>query len=109
MISFSDRLRAERTRLGFSQTDFGALGGVGREAQLNYEKGVRIPDANYLIALMPHGVDVHFLLTGEPVALAGRSLSLDEQRLLSAFEKMNSGGRVVALAVVDSLAQTSSV
>ena len=63
--NFFERLIEERKRLGLNQEEFGALAGVGKHSQLNYEKGSRKPDADYLIALEAHGVDVTYLLTGK--------------------------------------------
>lgn len=65
MSTFSDRLRAERERLGLSQVAFGDLCGVGKHAQINYEAGRRSPDGNYLMAAAAQGVDVLYILTGE--------------------------------------------
>ncbi|WP_374425957.1 XRE family transcriptional regulator [Paracoccus sp. (in: a-proteobacteria)] len=65
MSSFSDRLREERLRLSMVQPEFADLGGVGKQSQINYESGKRVPDAAYLAALAQHGVDVGFIVTGE--------------------------------------------
>lgn len=65
MTSFGTRLREERERLGYNQTDFGDIGGVRKNAQSNYEQGERQPDAEYLQKIQAIGVDVHYLLTGE--------------------------------------------
>lgn len=65
MGSFGARLKEERKRLGHSQKDLGAIGGVQAQAQLKYEKGERSPDAEYLAALAATGIDVKFVLTGE--------------------------------------------
>lgn len=59
------RLREERERLGYNQTDFAAIGGVGRKSQFNYEEGERQPDAAYLAAAAAVGVDVLYILTGQ--------------------------------------------
>lgn len=64
-MSIGDRLKEVRERQGASQAEFGALGGVQKQAQLKYEKGVRCPDAAYLAALVNAGVDVYYVLTGE--------------------------------------------
>lgn len=64
MSDFSDRLREERTRLRLNQEEMGQLGGVKKLAQFNYEKGERMPDAEYLGLLLFRGVDVQYLLTG---------------------------------------------
>ncbi|MCU9527543.1 helix-turn-helix domain-containing protein [Pseudomonas mosselii] len=58
------RLKSERTRLGFNQTDFGAIGGVRKQAQINYEQGERFPGADYLQAIAKVGADVQFIVTG---------------------------------------------
>ncbi|WP_434147965.1 helix-turn-helix domain-containing protein [Methylocaldum gracile subsp. desertum] len=64
MNSFGSRLREERERLGMSQAEFGALGGVKRLAQANYEADKRDPDVTYLMALAEKGVDVFYLVSG---------------------------------------------
>ncbi|MGQ7242797.1 XRE family transcriptional regulator [Salinicola sp. V024] len=78
LSNIGERLRQERTRLGMSQEDFGAIGGVKKVAQSNYETGKRHPDTAYLERILQIGVDVHFVLYGsrlditaspEPVAL----------------------------------------
>ena len=64
-MSFFERLREERERLGLSQEKFGAIGGVLKRAQINYEKGERHPDSTYLTAIAAAGADVLFILTGQ--------------------------------------------
>lgn len=87
MTSFGTRLREERERLGYNQTDFGDIGGVRKNAQSNYEQGERQPDAEYLQKIQAIGVDVHYLLTGErrdsdelTRALLGSWTSLKEEQ-----------------------------
>lgn len=65
MDSIGERLKAERERLGLSQTAFGDLGGVKKLAQINYENNSRSPDTDYLAALAGAGVDVYFVITGQ--------------------------------------------
>ena len=99
MPTFADRLRKERQKTGMNQTDFGALGGVAKSAQINYEKGERSPGADYLLALIPYGIDVSYLLTGERVAR--RSTALDERRFgLLALLEVLSPEQLDALEVV---------
>ncbi len=59
------RLKEERERLGFVQTQFAAIGNASKRAQINYEQGISSPDANYLCCLGKVGVDVQFIVTGE--------------------------------------------
>lgn len=64
-VQFGVRLKDERERMGRSQHAFGEMGGVGKLAQLNYEKGARMPSVDYLRRIGERGVDVAYLLTGE--------------------------------------------
>jgi len=68
MVSFCERLRAERTRLGLNQTDFAALAGVTKKTQMLYEADERVPDANYLTAIAKGGADLYFIITGQKIA-----------------------------------------
>lgn len=104
MTTFSDRLREERARFGLNQSDFGALGKVTRSAQLNYEKGERSPDADYLSALVEHGVDVHYLLTGIPGDKATVNLTMDQAKLIALFDKVDVEGRAAVLLMLSALA-----
>lgn len=64
MLNFGDRLTEERKRIGLNQTDFGAVGGVTKTSQVNYESGTRSPDAKYWQAIAEIGADVNYILTG---------------------------------------------
>lgn len=59
------RLKEERNRLGLTQEDFAAVGGVLPNAQSNYERGLRSPRACYLAKLAKIGVDVLYVVTSE--------------------------------------------
>lgn len=63
MKEIGTRLRAERKRLGLSQNQLGAMGGVAANAQGKYESGERLPKADYLVAVAESGVDVLYVLT----------------------------------------------
>lgn len=54
----------ERKRLGKTQADFALLGGVSTNSQINYEKGNRSPDIDYLISIQEAGADLMFVLNG---------------------------------------------
>jgi transcriptional regulator with XRE-family HTH domain len=96
MNSFSDRLKEERERLGFNQEAFGAIGGVKRLAQGNYEKGERAPDLNYLAAISKVGADVLYIVTGaHSSALVG-----EDALLLEGFRKMDAETKRRTLAMV---------
>ena len=63
-IEIGERLKAERQRLGMPPAEFGALCGVSRTTQFNYEGGGRVPDAAYLQKACKAGVDVQYVITG---------------------------------------------
>ncbi|WP_176026196.1 helix-turn-helix domain-containing protein [Robbsia andropogonis] len=62
--SIGERIVAERKRLNFQQGDICNWTGVGRSTQFGYERGERVPDASYLVKLIDHGFDIHYILTG---------------------------------------------
>lgn len=63
-MSISDRLKAERERLGMSVVDFAAAAGVGRNTFLAWTAGRSNPPADRIAALSDAGVDVTYILTG---------------------------------------------
>lgn len=83
MDTIGGRLREERKRLGKTQDELAATGGVGKRALINYEQNERSPDAAFLAALAASGADVLYILTGE------RSKPVAPQELL------NTGDRVL--------------
>lgn len=64
MNDVAERLLVERQRLSVSQSDFAEAAGVAYGTYLNYEKGRRSPDAEFLFRLSNRGVDVLFVITG---------------------------------------------
>ena len=65
MSAVAERLKEERVRLGLNQDALAAAAGLKRNAQINYEKGERSPDSDYLVAVAALGVDVGYVLTGQ--------------------------------------------
>lgn len=64
-MSIGGRLREERERLGLSQSDFAALAGAKKGAQLKWEKNASSPTAAQLKAFAEAGADVLYVLTGD--------------------------------------------
>lgn len=58
---------------------------MGRISQSHYEAGARKPNTDYLEALASHGVDVTYLITGQPITSPLRVLSSDEVILVERF------------------------
>ncbi len=66
--TIGSRLREERIKLKMTQHHFGSVGGVNTDAQYKYERGVRIPKADYLANIHSLGVDIHYIVTGNRIA-----------------------------------------
>jgi hypothetical protein len=64
------------------------IGGVGKTTQINYEKDERSPDARYLAAVKPLGVDVYYVLAGEHFPVSPDQLSPYELEVLSYLKEL---------------------
>ncbi len=93
MSGIGDRLREERERLGLSQGAFGELGGVKANAQGNYEKGDRFPDAAYLASVAEQGVDVLYVITGGRLLPPTDSLTAEEAEFLHHYRQIPAADR----------------
>jgi len=108
MSGIGDRLREERERLGLSQGVFGEIGGVKANAQGNYEKGERNPDAGYLAAIAARGVDVLYVVTGERRPTSSESLNEEEARLIAEFRSLPDEDRASVARLTLALSLTKS-
>lgn len=88
-MTIGARLREERARLGVSQTELANVCGVAKNTQLNYEKDERSPDAPYLLLAHKAGVDIHYVLFGEPLPAFADQLSPLESEVLSYFRNLS--------------------
>lgn len=88
MSGIGSRLRQERERLGLSQKVFGEIGGVEANAQGKYENGGRAPKADYLSRVAEKGVDVLFVLTGNPTPTLIENLSHMEEKVLGSYRSL---------------------
>lgn len=110
-MSISERLREERVRLGLNQVEFGALGGVKKLAQINYEKGERVPDGSYLAAVAAAGADVLYILTGQranPPA-STTALAPDEEILLDNYRHAPAGVKAGVKTTLETFAPDAGV
>ncbi|WMN19813.1 helix-turn-helix transcriptional regulator [Pseudomonas piscis] len=87
-MGIGDRLKEERERLGFNQTEFAAIGQASKNSQYNYEKGERSPDAAYLAAVAEKGVDILYVVTGERRLTPSDAVLADEWHLLEYYRDM---------------------
>ena len=95
-MTIGDRLREERERLGFSQPALAGLAETTKKSQIDYEKGVSFPKANYLEVIARVGVDVQYIVTG----MRSATLVGEEALLLDGFRKMDLETKRRTLAMV---------
>jgi len=100
MSDFKTRLKEERKRLGLNQEKFAQIGGISKDTQVNYESGLRVPDADYLISVGAAGVDTQYLLSG---VSSERQLSAQERELLTASRLLSEEAFASVMAMVNSL------
>ena len=108
-MAIGERLKEERSRLGLSQTDFGALASVGKTTQINYEKGNGSPDAKYLAAVAEQGVDVLYVVTGSRVPTATNALTPDEDTLLANYRQLDEKARTTLQDVAQAMARVATL
>jgi len=63
--TIGSRIREQREKIGYSQGDLAEKAGVTARSQRNYEAGTRVPDATYLAAIAPLGIDINYVLNGD--------------------------------------------
>lgn len=109
-MSFGERLKEERKRLGMNQTEFALLGGVVKFTQINYEKGDNSPNLDYLAKLEAAGVDAYYILTGKHTpAPTSEQLLPFPQRLERMVQAEQLKGASNALLLRDLLAITQKL
>jgi len=108
-MTIGERLKEERSRLGLSQTDLGAAGGVGKTTQINYEKGSGSPDAKYLAAAAELGVDVLYVVTGERKPTAAGSLNAEAAEFFEIYQHIGEPDREVLLRMASAFAKAANM
>lgn len=106
-MTIGDRLKEERSRLGLSQTDLAAVGGVGKTTQINYEKGSGSPDARYLAAAADRGVDVLYVVTGVRLPAHADQLSPEGAELLHLAQKINGSDLAILVRMAAAFAMAN--
>jgi len=104
-MTFGQRLKEERKRLGMTQPDFALVGKVEKNTQINYEQDKRSPTAEYLLAISEIGVDVHYVLYGSP---SSDSLTEDERELLAGYRKLDLRAKARVLGVIEGASDTDT-
>ena len=107
-MTIGDRLKEERSRLGLSQTDLGAAGGVGKTTQINYEKGAGSPDAKYLSAVASLGVDILYVVTGVATPRVAEGFTATENTLISQYRALPEDDQAAVHRIVGAMWEIST-
>ncbi len=95
---FGSRLKEERNKVKLSQEVFGAIAGVSKQSQINYEKGERYPDLKYLQNIAELGCDVQYIITG----ISSSSLiSKEHSEILNLFNNADPSLQKAAIQVLN--------
>ena len=106
ILNIGDRLKEERIRLGLNQAEFGAVAGVTKTTQFNYEKGARSPDSAYLAAIAATGVDVLYVLTGQRTPEPEAALEMREKAVLDNYRALPEEDKAAVQRLTDALKES---
>ncbi|MCB8748347.1 helix-turn-helix domain-containing protein [Rhodoferax sp. U2-2l] len=96
-MQISERIKSERKRLGYSQTDMAEIAEASRGTVANWENGIGGPDANALSAMARVGVDVLYVITGDRSFEPPRKLTSEEETMLGYFKEASPAARRAAV------------
>jgi len=88
ILPTGERLKQERERLGYSQTEFASMAGKTRKTLFGYETGARSPDAEALAVWAASGLDILYVVTGQrsvPVQPEQTRISRRENAMLDNY------------------------
>lgn len=102
-VSFGERLRSERLRIGMQQLELADACAVARKTLSVWEKGEQTPNAAVLSRMAAAGVDVLYVVTGQHAAESETTLAPAERALLQAWRDSNDKGRAALAAVAEVL------
>lgn len=86
-MNIGNRLKEERTRLGYSQEEFAEVASITRRPYAEWESGRTSPTAAQLAALASIGLDVLYVVLGQRSQPSGPVLDAAEQVLLDSYRR----------------------
>lgn len=89
LCTFSERLKAERNRLGWSQTELGEIANAAKRTVIDWEKGATSPNATQLMAMAAKGLNLNYVLTGcgaSPQPTVAPRLTSEHRALLDNYD-----------------------
>lgn len=104
-VSFGERLRTERLRIGMQQLELADACEVARKTLSVWEKGEQTPNAAVLARMAAAGIDVLYVVTGQRQGATEATLAPAERALLAAWRESGEKGRAALTAVAEVLKQ----
>lgn len=98
-VSFGERLRIERVRVGMQQLEMAEACEVSRKTISVWERGEQTPNAAVLAMMARHGVDILYVVTGQRAGVAEAILAPVERDLLLAWRHGSEQGKEAMQAV----------
>lgn len=98
-VSFGERLRLERLRVGMHQLEMAEACEVSRKTISVWERGEQTPNAAVLAMMASHGVDILYVVTGQRAGVAEATLAPVERELLLAWRHGSEQGKEAIQAV----------
>lgn len=95
------RLIEERTRIGYSQSDFARQLEISHEGLRRYEMGLREPGIEFLAKAAGFGMDVQYVLTGVPSANRAEAVRAAQPQAATAPKFQVVGGTGHTMNVIE--------
>lgn len=106
-MALGERLKDERTRLGYSQVAFAELVGASKRSQIGWEQGRSNPDGAAYEVWAKIGVDVLYVITGQrSQPVPSKPLSPRQAALLDNYEHLNEDDKKAIERTASALAQS---
>lgn len=106
-MGIGDRLKTERERLGYTQTDFAALVGASKKSQIRWEHDESYPDAAALAAFAEAGADVLWIITGQKLGSTPPPIARSVRALIDNYEAADEAGKRVIEGAADLAAKSA--
>ncbi len=103
-----ERLKEERKRLGFKQKNLAELLGLASQTFLQYEKGIRSPNAELFEKLSSLGFDMGYIFMGGERACDNAKEAL-HRRLVTMFDSASAEIQNAVIAMLESASSGGNV
>lgn len=86
IVELGERIKEERTRLGYTREEVGDRTGITTRTIISYEQGARKPSVEFLMAFAEIGADPYYILMDKRIAV---DVSGPERQLIYNYRILN--------------------